>query len=223
MKRIALFLIATFSLSGCMTTVNSNVTRFHDPNVLEANKTFAILPLETQDGSLEFQQYAKIVSEKLQTYGYTETSPKKADYAVFFNYGIDNGSTVISSYPIYGSTGGGTTYHSGSVNTYGSYGGSYGTYNGTSYTAPTFGVVGSGTSSHTEYTRVLNLDILDAKKSNQSKIVKVFEGKVKSTGSSASFSTVSQCLIDSLFKDFPGENGKSESIALSGDTCMKKE
>lgn len=223
MKRIALFLIATFSLSGCMTSVNSNVTRFHDPNLLETNKTFAILPLDTQQGSLEFKQYAGQVSEKLKAYGYQETSQKKADYTVFFNYGIDNGTTVISSYPIYGSTGGGTTYHSGSVNTYGSYGGSYGTYSGTSYTAPTFGVVGSGTESHTEYTRVLNLDILDNKKSNKSTVVKVFEGKVKSTGSSASFSTVSQCLIDSLFKDFPGENGKSESVILASDTCMKKE
>ncbi len=201
-------------LSGC---VISNVTRFHDSQALQAGKTFIVLPYDKQKGSLEFRQYAALVSNSLKAAGYRKVqNGKRADYAVFFNYGIDDGRTVVSSYPIYGSTGGGTTYHSGTVSTSG---GGSSSYSGTSRSTSSRSVVGSGVSSDVVYARFFTLDIIDLKKSSKENIVKVFEGKVKSTGSSGSFSIVGGCLIRSLFDGFPGENGESVRVRVNKYEC----
>lgn len=218
-KSSVLALACTLLLSACGTMVNANVTSFHDEEALLPGKTFAVIPLQDQKNSLEFKQYAALVEDKLQEQGYVHASGKAAYYGVNLRYGIDNGREVASSYPIYGQVSGGTTtYHSGSVNSYGSYGSGFGNFSGTSYTPAQYGVIGSGVSSHTEYTRVLALDIF-----NQKTDKKVYEGNVKSIGSSGSFSAVSKCLIQALFQKFPGDNGKTESLTLPGNECMSKE
>ncbi len=214
-KFSVLALACTLCLSACGTMISADVTSFHEDKALVPGKTFTVVPLQNQKNSLEFRQYAGLVEEKLKEQGYIPSNSKSAYYSVNLRYGIDDGRKVTSSYPIYGQTGGGTTYHSGSVN---SYGGGFGTFSGTSYTAPQYGIVGSGVSSHTEFTRVLALDIF-----NQKTNKKVYEGSVKSVGSTGTFSVVSKCLIQALFQKFPGDNGKTESLTLSGDGCMNEE
>jgi hypothetical protein len=49
------------------------------------------------------------------------------------------------------------------------------TYSGTTYNTPTYGVVGSGTSSDTIFTRYLNIDIIDITNSGNGKVKKVYE------------------------------------------------
>ncbi len=217
-RKISLFLALLFLCTGCMTTVDSDVTRFHNASILNTSKSFFIEGNSNQKGSLEFLTYTNDVSQELILLGFKSSPSKlKADYLISINYGIDNGNEVITSAPILGQTGGGTTYHNASVNTYGTYGSSYGSASGTSYTAPTYGVVGSTTSSHTEYTRVLEINIVEAK----NKASKVFEGIVRSKGTSSSFAAVSNCLIKAMFNEFPGENGGTNLISLSSDGCVK--
>jgi hypothetical protein len=149
----------------------------------------------------------------LNAYGWQQQSNQGAepDMLVYFGYGIDDGQTVSGSMPLYGQTGGGTSYSYGHVNT------SYGTsasYSGTTYTAPTYGVVGSIPYSTRIYNRSLWLEILDAKTSTASSPVKVFEGRVQSSGGSSDIAAVLPTMIEALFKNFPGPSGKTETINL---------
>ncbi|MCF7822055.1 MAG: DUF4136 domain-containing protein [Mariprofundaceae bacterium] len=205
---------------GCGMLVKSHVTRFHDGlDKLRAsnNTAFAVMPYKEQQGDLEYKLYARSISSKLVEAGFVEVGNiDKAALAVFFSYGIDSGQDVAYSYPIYGQTGGGTTSHSGTVN---SYGGSA-SYSGTSYTTPTYGVVGQASGRKTKYTRVLKLEIVDLRNSSEKNLVIVFQGEVKSKGSSSSFSSVSECLIEAMFDKFPGANGDTSTVINS--KCIKK-
>ena len=59
---------------------------------------------------------------------------------------------------------------------------------------------------------MVRLNILDAKKSTKDNPVKVFEGTVKSRGSSGQITVVMPAMIEALFRNFPGESGKSETV-----------
>ncbi len=207
--------LSVLLLAGC---VRSDVARFHNLPKLGGGKTIVILPSDpAKKGGIEFRTYAQIVAGYFEKNGYVVLPPSNpnADFAAFFDYSIGAGKTGVGSTPIIGQTGGGTTYQSGTI-TRSSYGGGYtsysGTYSGYSYTAPTYGVVGSQTYSYTTYGRMVRLDILDAKKSTKDNPVKVFEGTVKSRGSSGQITVVMPAMIEALFKNFPGESGKSERV-----------
>jgi hypothetical protein len=113
--------------------------------------------------------------------------------------------------PIYGQTGGGTSYSSGTVTS--GYGG-YASYSGTTYTAPTFGQVGSVPYSQKMYGRNLDLSIIDDRRSSKNNVVKVYEGRVASSGSSADIAVVLPTMIEALFKDFPGQSGKTKKLSM---------
>jgi hypothetical protein len=162
-----------------------------------------MVPLKTQEGSIEYQTYANSVANKLKEKGFKRVDDlSNADYAVTIGYGISGQSEVSGSTPIYGQTGGGTTYHSGTASSYGYGRSGYGMYSGTSYTPPTYGVVGSSSYNYTKHHRYFYLKMYDAKKSNEEKLVSVYEGTVKSAGKSAHFSTVSSVLLRRYLRIF---------------------
>ena len=215
MPFIILMLVAI--LSGC-SAVHSNVSQFHKMDSAPPG-TFSFVPLDKQKGSLEFETYAKQTSKYLRQNGYTEV--KKDDnwrYGVFFSYGVGAPQTISGVMPLYGSTGGGTAYHSGTVSTYG---GSYGSYSGTTTAAPSYGIVGSMPYRNTDYPRHFKLLILDrAQPLSDGHFQTVYEGTVTSTGSSDTFAQVGGCMIRSLFEDFPGKSGEtrtSRTIDCSAD------
>lgn len=195
---------AAFALSSCA-SVQSDVTRFHTLPPQGSGQTFAIRSA-TSSGGIEFGTYAAKVASNLQNYGWTQAASGPGDYTVLLDYRMGGSSERHGSLPIMGQTGGGTTYHSGSVNSYGSYGSTYGSYSGTSYTPATFGVVGSTSYSVTVHDRYLNMKIID--RAGRS----VFEGRVVSTGQSADIAAVLPQMIDSLFTKFPGESGKTKHV-----------
>ncbi|MCW1914337.1 DUF4136 domain-containing protein [Luteolibacter sp. GHJ8] len=186
--------------------VNSSVTRFHTLPAKGSGQSFVVLST-TGTNSLEFNTYAALVAAHLQTYGWTQSASESADYTVNFAANMGESRQEHGSLPIMGQTGGGTTYHSGSVNTYGSYGSTRGTYSGTSYTPATFGVVGSMPYSVTFHDSFLNLRIRDQK--DQA----VFEGRVAATGRNSELSVALPAMIDALFTGFPGESGKTKQIS----------
>ena len=131
---------------------------------------------------------------------------------------IDAGKTTthVGSTPIYGQTGGGTTYQSGTGSAYGSGGYAYGSYSGTSYTMPTFGVVGSRTYSYnvTTYTRNLAMDIVIRESLNTKTPKKVYEARVISKGSCGQIAQVMDEILEALFQEFPGESGRARTITI---------
>ena len=165
-------------------------------------------PQEKND-TLEWKSYRKIFESGFRKSGFTITELASADYVAFISYGIDGGKVTQDTVttPVYGSTGGGTTYHSGTVS---SYGGGYGSYSGTSYSMPTFGVVGSSTSivSGEQFSRNIAIDIVDRKTLKSEKPVKVFEGRVRSAGSCSQMNQVIDEIAEEFFQKFPNGSGK---------------
>jgi len=114
-----------------------------------------MIPYKDQDGSLEWQNYANLVSQRLEKYGLVRVQPSQpADYAVFLTYAIDSGRTSVSAAPMYGQTSPATT------TTTTGYVGSYPVY-GTSYTPATYGITGYAPVSRTTYSRGVRITILD--------------------------------------------------------------
>ncbi|WP_165790979.1 DUF4136 domain-containing protein [Pleomorphomonas carboxyditropha] len=196
------------ALAGCV-TVNSTTTVFHN---ITKPETFSIRPTAPISESLEAKSYADLIAQKLIENGWSKSDKAATD--VQFAYSIDNGHQEIDSVPVFGQTGGGTTYSSGTV--YG--GGGFGTYSGTSYTPPTFGIVGASTYSYSVYTRKLMVWI-DEKSTKK----RIYEATVVSRGSSSSFNVVARCMIDALFKDFPGKSGQTTKISADGNKCVVNE
>lgn len=88
-------------------------------------------------------------------------------------------------------SGGGTTYHTG-TNSYGD------SYSGTSYSTPTYGVVGSETVSYTFYDHWASIDIFQGKE----KVLRSFQILPMKNEIDLTYATIT--FIDSLFVDFPG-------------------
>lgn len=212
--RLFFILISTVSFllffGGCAPAVRTEVTTFHNlPS--DFSITYKFHPVKGQNGSLEYKTYQKQIREHLNQLPFREiTTDDIPDVFIVFNYFIDKGNQRIESVPIYGPV------DSGVSTTYGTYGN--GAYSATTYSYPVLGVTGSYTQTRTDYGRGFYLDIYDAKHLVAGKGVKLFyEGKVISVGRSASLPEIIPAMIDSLFKNFPGENGKTVRRSMPMD------
>jgi hypothetical protein len=204
MKKLSLLLIA-LGLTGCAGFVQTSSTTFHGSEHINRG-SIAVLPIDkTQEGSLEFRSVSEHLTKKLTQVGYTSTtSSEKPMFAAFITYGIDNGTTSVSSVPLFGQTGGGTSYTTGSVSSYGR----TSNFSGTTTTMPTYGMVGAMPVSSTEYKRRVNIDIWK----NESSPTKVYEMRGLSSGSCGNINAILSHIIDGMFENFPGENGKAKRV-----------
>jgi hypothetical protein len=199
-------LLLLIAFSSCSTPpIHSNVTTFHPlpPKATISGKIF-IVPAKGIPPSLEFQSYASHIYSTLESKSFVRASSiQDADYIGVFFYGIDGGRDYISSIPIFGQTGGGTTFHTGSI--YGS--GGSASYSGSSFTPATFGVTGVSTQSGVLFTRIAALTI-----SQRSSSSVIWQGRNMSSGSSGEIAQVLPTMIQALLKDFPGTSGKTRLI-----------
>ena len=84
---------------------------------------------------------------------------------------------------------------------------------GTTTYTPTYGVVGTGTTSYTRYTRYLSLDIIDKDSTlSEDKINRVYEAKVISSGSTSQLPEIVPVMIEALFEEFPGKSGSTRTV-----------
>jgi Domain of unknown function (DUF4136) len=209
MRRNLIVAIVMLALTGC-TMVKARVSSFHNLPAQPSGLTFAGIPYQWQNGSLEFQTYANILATELQSKGFVVVPLDQAQFVVFLAYAIDSGRQVSYSYPIIGQTGVFSSYTSGTVQTYGN----TGSYSGTTTYNPTYGVVGMGQGSRTEYTSGVHLDVLDKSALAAGQISKVYEGEVVSSGSTGQLPAVMPTLLKALFTDFPGKSGQSKTVTL---------
>ena len=199
-KLIILFSVS-FLFIGCASFVKTKTTNFHGQEH-EGRGSISVIPINAQqEDSLEFRTISNYTLTKFAEVGYTPIIPSndnKPSYIFFMSYGIDDGTTTYETVPVYGSKGGNTSYTSGDFS-------DGTTFNATTYEMPTYGVVGSKTTSSTKFKRVVNIDVYNVE---QSKPSKVYEMKSVSMGSCADINSVINALLDGMFKDFPGENGE---------------
>jgi hypothetical protein len=213
--KFVLTAVLVLTLTGCATPPNrieTTSTPFHGPNHAERG-TISEQPIDkTQEGSLEFNAVSEYLLMKFAVQGYTPLAPNQnAEYVAFITYGIDNGKTISSSVPIYGQTGGGTTYSSGTISS----GSRMGSYSGTSTTMPTYGMVGAIPYDVTTYKRLVNIDVYSKK--NNTQPVKVYEVRAQSVGSCGNINMVLFTIIDGVFLNFPGVNGQTRKVSVNWD------
>jgi hypothetical protein len=214
MKYSKSLLIVFILLSGCAMSIDTKTTAFYMPDYKSNGTINVVATLPENNNSLEFANYKVRFENKLSLNGYKVVNQASdAKFLAYIGYGISNGEKSTSVMPIFGQTGGGTTYSSGTV--YGA--GGSASYSGSSYKAPTFGAVGAIPISSTEYTRILALEIVEPNNIKNGQPVKIYESKVISTGSCSVFAGVFNELLESMFKDFPGTNGETRSLTLPFD------
>lgn len=196
-------LLSATLLVGCGgKSVKSQISSFSSINHVGYNDTFFIVPSEQQASSAEFFSYANSISNRLMAKGMNRVNnPVHARFVIFIDYGVSGSSEVATSTPIYGQTGGGLTTHSGSI--YGT--GGFGSFSGTSYTVPTYGVVGSVSGSRTEYHRYFKLSMFDSRSNTP-----VYETQATSKGSSGTFGQVAECIFNSALEAFPQANNGTD-------------
>lgn len=208
MKLVIVFpALAALLLSGCASAIlESNVTTFHSfPAVGVPQGTMAIIPAKNIPDGLEFQSYAARISSLLALKGLPPASSANADFIGTLSYGIDSGRTELYSRPVFGQTGGGSTFTTGNVYA----GGQSAGYSASSFTPATFGVTGVANETGVAYTRVAELTI---KSRMTGKII--WQGRNRSSGSSGEIAQVLPTMLDALLKDFPGPSGKTRPVTL---------
>jgi Domain of unknown function (DUF4136) len=115
--RILLLALAAAALSTCTGPLRTSVTRFHQL-AAPAHETFIVIGEDEQtSASLEFQEYAGVVSEQLAAQGFVPAGSATPDLIVTIDYGISPprektrreggastfyGSMFFGSWPYYG-------------------------------------------------------------------------------------------------------------------------
>lgn len=197
---IAALAVMTF-VSGCTPIVSSDVVTFHD-SPMPAGETIRVEAIDpNKEGSLEFRNYATLISEELHKIGYNPVQgTADADLIAEVDYSVQLGPTNVTVDP-------GMNYAR-----YHFYAGRYydpfyfGMYDN-------FGAFGPQTYSTTTYERVLQLNIVETSGERQ----RIFEGRVQSAGQQALLPEVMPYLITAMFRNFPGENGMTKVVTIEAD------
>lgn len=201
-------------LVGCADigrTIKTSSTTFHGVDHLQRG-SISVMPIDkTQEGSLEFKTVSNYLLKKFSENGYQPSTFAQSQFVAYITYGIDNGKTTMTSIPMMGFTGGGTSYTSGTVSS----GTQSGSYSGVTTSMPTYNVVGSMPVDVTTFKRAVNIDIF--KKDGSKTPEKVYEIKAISSGSCGNIHSVLFTIIDGAFVNFPGENGKTKIISLPSE------
>lgn len=201
MKKVLAIVITVLMLGGCAKYVETNVAVFHEISAPIVKPTFVILASNEQTQSLEFQTYAKMVSDQLIARGFIEDRAQ-ARYGVYLSYGIDGGREVYSSMPVYGHTWVGAYYPFRPARP--------GLYGGGMVMMPSYGVVGTQTRVDREYGSFLAIDMVDLATADH----KVYEARVKGSSDIPFLGTVMPALVKSVFDDFPGQSGTTRSARI---------
>ena len=203
-----LFLLLALA-AGCASTVNTQVTAFHELTGGLQGKRFVIIPTAEQQDSLEFGTYANLVREALVGEGLVDAGEdrRSADLGVSMAYEVTGRSAGFGS---------GTSGHVG-----------FGAGSG-GFSMGGIGIglgfpIGGGSSSETNYQRSLQvrIDRLDNDKPTAPSTPgqaaapnRVFEARAISEGASASIAPVMRAMVQAIFKDFPGESGKTRVVQV---------
>ena len=198
--------IAMLTVAGCSTGLSTKVSRFNAMPA-PAGQSFTIQPVNaSQQGSLEFSQYAGLVARYLAGQGYAQAaSPSSATLVVNFNYGVDKGQTKIVTTP-------GTGPWAGPW--YGPYYSRFGYFGYRpspfywGWDNP-FWYGGPEVTSYTEYTSFFDMEIKRASDGQA-----VFEGIARARSTSNDLPVLVPNLIEAMFTNFPGRSGETVRITV---------
>jgi len=213
MKALATIVIAaaTLLLSGCATTLRSDVTVFHQWPADLQEKTYVFETPSPAEDTLEHRSYLGLVSNELAKLGFAQAgNPADAKLKVGMRFStIDRPTRVLQSYdPFYSPYFGPWGY-----SRFGYYGGfrhRYYGYYGRGFYDPWYwgGPMEFREVIQHNYERQLNVTI------NNLSGKKLFEVTVNNTSRKQSTPLVMPALVQSAFTGFPGESGKARRVDL---------
>lgn len=210
--------VAVLALSACATPFQANVSRFQAMPAAQG-QTYAIRSDNPRlEGGLEFQTYANLVAQRLNSFGYTRASDEKsANLVVSLDYGVDRGREKVRTVP-------GSSFGYGGFGGYSGFG--YGGY-GHGFGRPYYGFGGrrafmygfydpflfdrfDDVESYTVYSSQLDLKI--AKRGSNER---VFEGSAKAMSMDNDLTALVPNLIEAMFTGFPGNSGETVKITVA--------
>jgi len=218
--------VAALGLSACATSLATRVTRYSV--AIPQGQSFYVVPADGVQPGLEFNRYASLVAQQMAARGYHQAaSTAAADMLVKVGYGVDEGTTEVSVDPFARSR-----YYSpfyrGAYDPF--YGGFYGRpywsrygYGGFRspfyygwddpfwYNSPYSGFGADPIREYTVYKSQLDLDIV-RRVDNQP----LFDGRAVARSQTDELGTLVPNLIEAMFTNFPGENGKTVKITVPG-------
>ena len=206
MKHPALYLFSALCLllSGCASTVRSNVTAFNEwPSDL-ADRSYVFERTKAQDQNLEYRSYENLLRGEMRRLGLVEAEPaKKPALKVTFDFNVQV-TDVRTIEPVYADP---FFYGPGFFG-----GGFYGRrYYGTFYD-PFFW--GAPQMQYQDRTVQLNQRSLHVLISRYGDGKSLYDVKVNSRGENPSMATVMPYMVRSAFAEFPGRNGVTHTVDL---------
>jgi hypothetical protein len=210
----ALLGVAALGLSACASSITSTVSRYQAMPAPQG-QTFFVVPGGgmASNGGLEFQRYAGLVAQQLQTRGYTPAaSAQSASMVVQLGYGIDQGQVRYVEDPFYRSRYG----YGGFYDPF--YRGFY--YPRFGYRSPFYygwddpfwyggGYGRGGVDSYVEYHSDLDLHIR-----SRGTNAPLFDGRAQARSQTDRLDVVIPSLVEAMFTNFPGRNGETVKITI---------
>jgi len=201
--------VALLALGACATPFKADVSRFQELPAPQG-QTFTIRAANASDqGGIEFGQYASLITTELQEIGYVPASGGTADMTVTLDYGVDQGRerTVVRSDPFYDPYWGFGGYRPYVVRT--RRGARYvmGYYDPFLYSGFNRGY---DVDSFTVYTANLDMKI---DRNNDGK--RLFEGKAEAKSRSNKLPYLVPNLVEAMYTGFPGNSGETVRISVA--------
>ncbi|TNE61483.1 MAG: DUF4136 domain-containing protein [Alphaproteobacteria bacterium] len=200
LKRIAL-VGAVFLVSACTHTFRSDVTTFMSQTVPSAGKV-SIVPMDQAKlDSIEYRQYASVIANELSNIGYAQAGDDNPELIVGFDIEINDGREKLETRPGMG-MGAGYNYWTHSWR--------WGRFWGPAYPYDPF-FPDNDLVARTVYFVTLKVEM---RKPNGDMI---YEGRAESEVRTRALPEIVPLMAEALFKEFPGQNGKTQRIVLRLD------
>ena len=198
----------TMLLSGCASTIRSEVTVFHQWPPASESRTFMFSATPEQAQSLEYQAYERLIRAQLEKHGLrADEANAAAALKVEFSASVTGRDVRIIETVLVDSWYGTPWYGPGFYNPYWGYPGFAYPYHGLGWGG--LPVAREQERRYTVFHRQLKLKITDAQTQQP-----VYEVTVRSDGKEGNLAKVLPYLVESAFKDFPGQSGVPRAVEL---------